>query len=307
MGLAKAILGGDPFSDAFRGLYDPGCYWKLTDPDYCLSVMEAAYAGGCRAFDFSFGQVQEVFLRLQDRVGEPLDGYGNPTYLQGVMLEGRHLQFLRDRVLKTIAARMNGAERDRFDRLGDSAKMVFGFDRSAEPLSDREIGAIRLDERVFLKRLSELGACRYVLVGGTDADWLFTLGRADIIGQMSELVRSLGKKPLLLCHYASTVLPAADRVKLDVDGYFAPINSSWAWFSLEAAKEAVRQAKKPVIAFMAFACGGLKEELHRAARFLRDECGVAGVLYGTTKPRNAEATAALLLEVFGGQNARRQS
>ena len=36
-----AILGGDPFSDIFRGLYDPKCFWRLTDPDYCLAVMQA--------------------------------------------------------------------------------------------------------------------------------------------------------------------------------------------------------------------------------------------------------------------------
>jgi hypothetical protein len=49
---------------------------------------------------------------------------------------------------------------------------------------------------------------------------------------------------------------------------------------------------------MAFACGGLKDEMAKAAEFLRDACGISGILYGTTKPKNATQTAAMLIDIF---------
>jgi len=301
--LAPAILGGDPFSDIFRGLYDPRSFWNLTDPDYCLSVMRSAYEGGCRAFDYSFGNVQDIFLRLRESVDEEITGYGNPTYLQGPMLAGKHLQFLRSRVLKTIVSVPGFVEQQVAAKIRDELRektcMVFGYDPDAAPFSDSEIASIYLDEDVFGKRLDELNECTYVLIGGTDADWLFTLRRADIIARMAEIVRSRGKKPVLICHYASTVLPEADRMNLDVEAYFAPINKSWAWFDLESAKSAVRHAKKPVIAFMAFACGALAGGLQEACDFLKQECGVYGVLFGTTKVKNAYNTSKMLLDTFG--------
>lgn len=300
---ANVILGGDTFSDAFRGLYDPHMYWNLTDPDYCISVMKAAYDGGCRAFDFSFGNVREMFERFRDTIkDDSVVGYANPTYVQGCKLEGKDLQYLRSRVLKTFTSREGFWPADRAARVRDDLRvntcMVFGHDPDAKPFTDEEIAKIYLDEDAFCARLDELRSSSFVMIGGTDADWLFTLGRHDLIERMAEIVRSRGQQPLLICHYASTVLPKADAINLDVDGYFAPINRSWAWFSQEEARAAVLAAKKPVIAFMAFACGGLSSSMEESARYLKDECGVSGILYGTTKPKNAENTARMLLDVF---------
>ncbi|MEM5768765.1 MAG: hypothetical protein AAGU32_10840 [Bacillota bacterium] len=298
-----AIMGGDPFCDAFRGLYDPHCYWKLTDPEYCLTVMRGAYEGGCRAFDYSFPNVQDMFMRLRESADEPVVGVANPTYLQGVTLAGRQLQYCRSRIIKTLvedpAFLTPEISADIRDNLRNNACMVFGYDIDAIPLSDKEIGAIQLDEDIYRLRLDGLKESTYVLIGGTDADWLFSLGREDIIERMGQLVRARGQRPVLICHYASTVLPRADLMGLDVEAYFAPINKSWSWFSLEDSQKAVREAKKPVIAFMAFACGGLKDGMRAAAEYLRDACGVSGVLFGTTKPQNAKQTAAMLLDVFG--------
>ncbi len=301
--LSPAIMGGDPFSDIFRGLYDPRSFWNLTDPDYCLSVMRSAYEGGCRAFDYSFANVQDIFVRLRESVDEEIVGYANPTYLQGTMLDGKHLQFQRSRILKTIVSVPSFVEPEIASKIRDDLRektcMVFGYDPDAAALSDSEIASIYLDEDVFNKRLDELNESTFVLIGGTDADWLFTLKRADIIVRMAEIVRSRGKIPLLICHYTSTVLPEADRINLDVEGYFAPINKSWSWFDLKESQKAVRAAKKPVIAFMAFACGSLSNGMQEAADFLKQECGVSGVLFGTTKVKNALNTSIMLTETFG--------
>ena len=297
----QVILGGDPFCDVFRGTYDLHKYWDLTNPDYCVSVMHGAYDGGCRSYELSFGPVQEMFLRLEAAVGEELTGYANPTYLQGVHLDGTPLQFCRSRVLKTFAERPGSLPESFVPRLKKELRentcMLFGYDLDAQPLSDKEISAIALDEDAYLRRLHELGAASRVLVGGTDADWLFTLGREDIIVRMCEIVRALGKRPYLLCHYTSTVLPKADALALPVDGYFAAINKSWAFLEHGPAAAAVKAAKKPVTAFMAFACGGLAGGMREAAAYLAQECGVSGIMYGTTKRANAFSTARMLAEI----------
>ncbi len=300
-GLPGVILGGDPFCNAFRALYDQRCYWRLTNPDYCLDVMRAAYRGGCRSFDYSFGEVQNIYLRLCEEAEEPISGIGNLTWLQGPKLYGQHLQYCRDRLLKTIVEHCLPKEDAELVRgeLRVKTPMVFGYDESAEAYTQADVDAITLDEEVFLARMAELHVAENYLIGGTDADWLFALGRTDIIARMAALVRKAGKTPLLLCHYASLVLPRADEIELDVEGYLAPINHTWAWFSSAAGVQAVQNAKKPVLAFMAFACGGLSANLAEAARYLREDCGVSGILYGTTKPPNAEATARLIQEIFG--------
>ncbi|MEW6244113.1 MAG: hypothetical protein AB1497_07620, partial [Bacillota bacterium] len=98
------IIGGDPFNQ-FRCLYKRELFWKLHDPEYCLSVMMAAYESGARAFDLSFPENVELFLELKRRVQEAPVAFGNPTWLQGVRLGRRMLQYSRDRVLKTLVLR----------------------------------------------------------------------------------------------------------------------------------------------------------------------------------------------------------
>ena len=298
----NVILGGDPFSNVFRATYDLNRFWKLTDPDYCLSVMEQAYNGGCRCFEVSFPEVQDIYLKLEKWTDDKITGIANPTYLQGVELYGKPLQFMRDRILSSISSGKGLlSEVDKSlirEELSGSVPMVFGFDHDAPSLSDREISDIFLNEDRFIKRLKELDACSAVVIGGTDADWLFSLGRQDIIIRMSEIVRSLGKTPYLICHYASVVIPAADEAGLDVEGYFVPVNMEWAWTDREKAVAAIKESNRPVTAFMAFAHGDLRDNISQAAEWLRDECGVSGIMYGTTVGQNAYNTARMLCDLF---------
>jgi hypothetical protein len=67
--LPASILGGDPFNQ-FRFLYRKDLWWKLNDPEYCLSVMRAAYAAGGKAFDLSFPENTRLFKRLMTEAGE---------------------------------------------------------------------------------------------------------------------------------------------------------------------------------------------------------------------------------------------
>ena len=301
--LPGAILGGDAFGDLYRAGFGLKYFWKLTDPDYCLSVMRGAYEGGCRAFEIPLPVNVQLLLRLEEEVKEPLRGFANPSHLQGVVLRGRPITYYRNRILATFVKR-NGflpesaVRRIRTD-LRENWYLFFGFDEDAEPLSDSEINAIRLDEDIYLQRLRELGCCRDVFVGCTETDWLFTLGREDIIVRMTEIVRSLGKTPYLDFHYASTVLPKAEAMKLDIAGYVAPVNPVWSWFDTDDVREALRSTSRPVIAFMAFADPSLKEDRRGTARALKEEYGISSVMFGTAHPGHAFETARMLSEVFG--------
>ncbi len=298
----KVILGGDAFGDLYRASFGLKYFWKLTNPEYCLSVMKGAYDGGCRSFEIPLSVNAGLFLRLQETVGEQLTGFANPSHLQGVVLNGRPVTYFRNRILSTFVNRKgflpeSAVERIKTD-LRENWYVFFGYDEDAVPLSDEEIAAIRLDEDVYVRRLTELGCCSEVFVGCTETDWMFTLGREDVILMMIEIVRSLGKTPYLDFHYTSTVLPKAEELGPDVAGYVVPVNREWSWFDTGAAKEAVRRASKPVIAFMAFGDPSLKKDRAGAAEYLHEHCGVSGIMYGTAHPGHAFETAKMLKTIL---------
>lgn len=298
--LPPVILGGDPFN-RFRFLYARSLWWRLHDPEYAIEVMRSAYAAGCRAYDLSDEDNLHPFWELRVQVEEPLIGFGNPTWKQGVFLRGRYLQSSRDRILRTLVERPllppAIAARTR-DHLSQEAVMVFGYDPQASLLSDEEIADIHLDEGAFLRRLQEFGsACQYIFLGGSDADWLLSLGRADIVQRMATLTRKSGFVPILLVHYASYVIPIAEAAGIDVDGYAVPLNRDWSWFDRDACVDLVRSIDKPFVAFMPLASGGLKHDVREALRWLLHEIGVTTILFGTARPAHAAETTRVILDL----------
>ncbi len=295
-----AILGGDPFSDVFRGLYNHKHFWKLANPDYCLQVMKQAYAAGTRAFDLSFPENVQLFNRLNQEVEDEIVAYGNPTWLQGIKLEGKNLQHRRDEVIKTVVENMPAEKQELINnRLREEAFMVFGYDGDTRPLSPRKIDEIYLDEDVFKDRLKQLDVSTFMMVGGTDADWLFSLGREDLVQRIVEITRQEGYRPLLICHYASIVLEKARKISLDVDGYVIPINKEWSWLSLTETLKSFENIDKPVVSFMALSGGSLKGDVRGSLKYLFD-LGIKGILFGATRPTTAYETSKVIQELTEG-------
>lgn len=290
--LPASILGGDPFNQ-FRFLYRRELLWKLFDEEYALSVMKAYYDAGGRAYDLSFEENTRPFRSLLEWADEPLIGFGNPSWEQGVFLNGRYLQYSRDRVLRTLVDRLFPRSIARLveEKLSKDDVLVFGYDPEARPLTDEEIASISLNEEAFSRRLSIFKDCRYILMGGSDADWLVSLGRLDLVAAMAAQIRQQGWIPLLLCQYASLVVPAVEAYGVDVAGYAVPLNREWSWFDRDACLEAVKGVQKPVIAFMPLASGGLRADVRGALDWLFGEAGVETVLFGTATPEHAAHTA----------------
>lgn len=298
--LPAIILGGDPFSNQFRYLYRKDRWWKLHDEAYCLSVMKSAYDTGCRAFDMSFQENLKLFRKLSAEVDESLWGFGNPTWEQGVMFDNRYLFFIRDRILRTLVDRIWPDDLAHLvkEKLSQEDVLVFGYDRTAPLLSDSDIKNIYLDEQVFLKRISMFkGLCQYLYFGGSDADYLVSLGRLDLIEDMMRMVKSEGFSPLLLCQYPSLVLPEIQKAGIDVDGFVIPLNKIWSWFTHEDSVKAVKSIEKPVIAFMALSDSELRKDVKGALAWLYEDAGVDSILFGTATPEHAKDTTEIALSI----------
>jgi hypothetical protein len=292
--LPASILGGDPFN-MFRFLYRRELLWKLYDKEYCISVMRTFYEAGGRAYDLSFDINTQMFSSLQNEIDEKLIGFGNPTWEQGVILNGRFIQYNRDRIIRTLVERIlpRALAKKIKDELSTKDVLVFGYDRGSKPLTDEEIASIYLDEKLFEQRLKIFKDCKFILFGGSDADWLVSLGRIDIISQMADFLRNTGFSPYLLCQYASYVLPNVQSISEKIDGYAIPLNRDWSWFSLDDTVKAVKSITKPIIAFMPFASGGLRNDIQGALEWLYGEICVESILFGTATPDHAANTAIL--------------
>jgi hypothetical protein len=184
------------------------------------------------------------------------------------------------------------------ERLSHEDVLVFGYDREASlSLSDEEIASIELDEDTFRERLSIFRDCQFICFGGSDADWLVALGRMDVVAELARVVRQGGFIPILLCHYATLVVPMAEAVGLDVEGYALPLNRTWSWFDRDECVEIVKSLAKPVVAFMPLASGKLREDVPSALDWLYAEVGVESVLFGTATAAHARETTRLAHEV----------
>lgn len=289
--IPPAILGGDPFNQ-FRFLYRRDLLWKLFDEDYCFSVMKACYDAGGLAYDLSFKINMRLFHRLVDETGEKLVGFGNPSWEQGVFLNGKYLQYSRDRVLKTLVDRKFPRPLAKYvkEKLSVDDVLVFGYDNTVDALTEEEIDSIHLDPFAFIRRLSIFQGCQYIFIGGSDADWLVSLGRVDIIVEMARIVRQLGFIPMVLCQYASYIVPMIESSGADVEGYAVPLNRDWSWMDRDTCVEVVKSLKKPVVAFMPFASGGLRKDIRGALDWLYGEVGVESILFGTATADHARQT-----------------
>ena len=283
--LPSSILGGDPFN-MFRFLYRQELLWKLFDEDYCLSVMRSCYEGGGKAFDLSFEENTRLFRRLLDETGDDLTGFGNPSWEQGVIMGGKYIQYSRDRILRTGVERLFPREYARMieEKLAKEAVLVFGYDREAELLSDEEIADVYLDRDLFGKRLNLFNDCQYIMLGGADADYLVTIGRSDILHDMTAVVRERGFLPLCLTQYPTLVVPILEDAGCNVDGYVVPLNKEWSWFDRDTCVDIIRAVNKPFVAFMAFQGANLRKDIRGALDWLYSYVGVESILFGTATP-----------------------
>jgi hypothetical protein len=216
------------------------------------------------------------------------------------MFNGRFIFYIRDRILHTLVKKVWPTALANLvdEKLSHEDVLVFGYDRHAPLLSNQEIDSIYLDQEIFRKRLAIFkNVCQFSYFGGSDADYLVSLGRMDLVDEMLYVVKSEGFIPLLLCQYPSMVLPEVEKAGIDVDGYVIPLNRVWSWFTHKDTVQAVQNTEKPVIAFMALSSKELREDVEGALRWLYQDAGVESVLFGTATPEHAKQTTEIALSI----------
>ncbi len=203
--LPKLIIGGDPFN-RFSYLYDKEAFQKLQNKKYALEVLRSAYTHGARAFDLSFESNLNLFRKLQHYVGnKTLIGIGNPTYKQGVFLKDKPLCCYRDRIIATLISCyfpkkiLNSLENNSYLQ-----KFIFNYKKSAKLLTINEIQSIYINYPFLRRRFSLFkDKCEFLMFGGDDADWLISLGRIDLVGELYNETIQQKFKPIFLCQYAT--------------------------------------------------------------------------------------------------------
>jgi hypothetical protein len=304
--VSRAILGCDCF---VSWLYQGGSSsFQHADGSLnvsrVLDVMRTCVGYGVTGVDVSPPLV-DAFKKLQDVADHTIVGLGaiQEWFCRSFTIDGVPLENYSEEIKATVSSKlppqyMEGLVHSKRPET-DFAKAFFVPNRSAESLTKAQIYSIKIEPRYFEEKLEfyrRLGL-ELVQFGGGVADWLASIGRMDLLAYLSELIRKRGFRPLLVCHWASIVLPLAEK-ELDVAGYVIPINRLWSLLSLSEALNVTRNVKKPLIAMKPLARGVLANDLDGAFTFLFRKAKVEAVMVGVSSRTEARQTFSAIAKML---------
>jgi len=305
--VTRAILGCDSFvswlyqggDSSFKGSNGRIDFQKT------FEVIKTSVDCGVRSVDLSPPLVN-VFNRLQKESREKIEGLGalQEWVCTSFTVDCIPLADYADEVKASMCSILpSGYLRNlKHSEAPESsfARSFFLPIRSAQPFTVSQIDNIRMKPEFFRKRLElyrNLGA-KLIQFGGVTADWLVALGRIDLLGNLTRLIRKAGFIPLLVCHWTSLVLPLAEK-ELDVAGYIVPVNKLWGLLSRSEALDAIRKTRKPMIAMKPLARGVLAHDVEGAFTFLFKKAGVTAVLVGISSVAEAKQTFSVFSRIDG--------
>lgn len=304
--VSRAILGCDCF---ISWLYQGGSsLFKRTDGNLDVSkvfdVVRTCVDYGVTGIDISPPLV-DVFKKLQDITDEKIVGLGaiQEWFCRNFTLDGVPLENYSEEIKSTVSSKlpqqyMEGLVRSKGPEM-DLIQAFFVPKRPARPLTKAQIDSIKIEPQFFEKRLELYRHLDLELVqfGGWTADWLASIGRIDLLAYLSQLIKKRGFKPLLICHWASIVLPLAEK-ELEVTGYIIPINKLWSLLSLPEALDAIKNVKKPLIAMKTLARGVLANDFNGAFTFMFRKAKVEAVMVGVSSQIEARQTFSAIARVL---------
>lgn len=277
-----------------------------------LEVLQASVDNGVRCIDLS-PPIVEAFNILQDHNDGEIKALGalQEWTCKNFVIDGIPLAEYTERIKTNVRSKLPLSYLSFLEHSnapGSSfAKSFFEPKVPVERLTESEICRIRMKPCFFEERLElyrKLNV-RLVQFGGETADWLIVLGREDLLKNFTQLIRSKGFVPILICHLASLVLPVAEK-ELDVAGYIVPLNKLWGLLTLSQALDTIRSVKKPVIAMKPLARGVLADDLQGAFAYLFKKAKVAGVLVGVSSVSQAKQTFSTLARLLDSSSKRRK-
>jgi hypothetical protein len=304
--VSRAILGCDCFiswlyqggSSLFRGADGNLDVPKVFD------VMRTCVDYGVSGIDVSPPLI-DAFKKLQAITDEKTVGLGaiQEWSCENFTLNGAPLQSYSEEIKVTVGSMLPKQYLDNLARFeGPETNFVRAFfipQRPAKALTKAQVDSIRIEPRFFERRLELYGQINLKLVqfGGLTADWLVAIGRIDLLADLCELIRKRGFKPLLICHWASIVLPLVEK-QFEVAGYIIPLNKLWSLLSLPMALDVIRNVEKPIIAMKPLARGILANDLNEAFSFLFKKAKVDAIMVSVCSQSEAKQTFSTIRSVL---------
>ena len=297
--VSKAILGCDAFiSWLYQGGDSP---FKGSDgnPDTAkiLEVMKTSVGYGAKCVDLSPPLI-EAFIRLQDKTDKKIVGLGSlqEWTCKNFTIDDVPLANFDEEIKASVRQKLpKGYLADLTQPNIPGQEFIQSFfipNRVTRPLTKSQIDSIEMKPEFFTRRLELYQKLNVKLVefGGIAADWLVSIGRADLLGKLLQLIRSKGFKPILICHWVSMMLPICEKELDEVAGYIVPINKLWSLLTLDEALKSIRNIEKPIVAMKTLAQNTLLNDMESAYHFLFKEAGVTAVLVGVSSKAEAKQT-----------------
>ncbi len=272
-----------------------------------LEVMKTSVCCGVTSLDLSPPLV-DVFKRLQAEVNEEIVGLGalQEWTCRNFTLEGIPLENYSEEIKATIRTKLpygylEHLRRSKIAKI-ELIKSFFVPSRQAMPLKKFQVENIRLEPAFFENRLELYKKLNLKLVqfGGIAADWLVGVERVDLLEKLLQMIRRRGFTPILVCHFASMVLPVFEKELDGVAAYIIPLNKRWSLLTLQETLRVVKKIDKPIIAMKTLSQGLLLNEIRSAYAFLFSKADVTAVLVGVASKVEAEQTFSTIGKVLKG-------
>lgn len=307
--ISRVILGCDAFiSWLYQGGDSP---FRRPDGSLdvsrVLEVMKTSMNYGVRGLDLSPPLV-DVFKQLQAEVDEEIVGLGalQEWTCRNFTIDGVPLENYSEEIKATIRLRLPHGYLEHLGRSkiakAEFIRSFFVPSRRVMPLKKFQVENIRLEPAFFEDRLELYKKLNLKLVqfGGIAADWLVGVERVDLLEKLLQMIRRRGFTPILICHFASMVLPVCEKELDGVAAYIIPLNKRWSLLTLQETLRVVEKIDKPIIAMKTLSQGLLSNEIRSAYTFLFLEADVTAVLVGVASKVEAEQTFSTIGKVLKG-------
>lgn len=237
-------------------------------------LMEKVYEMGGWCFDLPTYKHLESFKLLRESTGDNnLIGFGHIEAEVGVSLTGKPLHRFESKVISTMMRNVIPP---------DLVRKLFPAHPREDVLTQREIDRIAFDQSRFHQALSifDPEEIPFLLIGGQYGDWLWGLGRGDLLKEMVSEARKKGFIPIFSGQWATFVLPKSKH--LGAAAYAIPVNKRKALFDLNQAWDLIKKFDQPVLSLDPLAGGKLLRDPERAFSFLLNELKVYSVFAEVT-------------------------
>jgi hypothetical protein len=170
----------------------------------------------------------------------------------------------------------------------------------SKPYGRRELKDLQVDFESLEKKISILEDHKILFAElGSETDFLAMINRLDLLETLVDRLRNrYGHHILLGVHHAGITIPILENSELKFDGYVTPINSMSVMMfpNRDSAVEAIRTAKKPVIAIKPLAGGRIRPR--EALEHIYREMGIDFCMIGVGSEREAEKDFSIAHEIL---------